>query len=85
MAATQQPSNPAGDGVDISVQRARGARFGRPVFTVLIVSLVLVVIAFAVAFMTNSTNPVAKNGGQVEQPSVVQQFHEPEPAPKQPG
>jgi hypothetical protein len=85
MAATQQSSNPAGDGVDISARRARGALFGRHVFVVLIVSLVLVVVAFAVAFMTNSTTPVSKSGGQVEQPSVVQQFHEPEPAPKQPG
>jgi hypothetical protein len=81
--STAQP----GDGVDISARRARGAFAGKHVLLILVASVALVVVAFLVAFATNSTTPVAQKAGnaKVEERAVVEKFNAPEPAPKQPG
>lgn len=77
---TAQP----GDGVDISARRARGAFPGKHVLLVLLASLALVVIAFAFAFVTNPTTPVADRPGsaQVTDPATASQFDAPTPAPQ---
>jgi hypothetical protein len=80
---TAQP----GDGVDITVRRARGAFPGKHVLLILVASLALVVVAFMVAFATNPTTPVSDGPGSahVTEPATAEQFSAPEPAPKQPG
>jgi hypothetical protein len=88
MASTrQEPSTQAGDGVDISARRARRAFPGRHVLLILAASMVLVIIAFLVSFATSPTAPGDQKAGnaKVTDPALVQQFREPEPAPKQPG
>ena len=89
MAATNQgpPTVQAGDGVDVSAPRARGAYPGRRILWILMASLAMVVIAFLVAFATNPTTPVDDKSGnsRTTQPAVAERFDTPAPAPKPPG
>jgi hypothetical protein len=77
----QRPLSPQpGDGETVGVRRARQGFLDRPILLVLIASLVLVVIAFAVAFKTNDDPQAAAQAG-VSAPAA-ESFSAPEPAPK---
>jgi hypothetical protein len=75
-----QVSTPApGDGEEISETRAKQGRRGRHVMMVLTVSLVLVVIAFIGAFLTNSRPSFGER--ETANASSAQLFNAPEPPP----
>jgi len=77
----QRPLAPQpGDGEFVGARKARGGFMDRPILLVLVVSLILVVIAFVVAFKTND-NPQAAAKAGVNTP-VAESFNAPEPAPK---
>jgi hypothetical protein len=81
----QRPLAPQpGDGEVIGERRARQGFKDRPILWVLLISLVLVVVAFAVAFKTNDNPQAAAEGGfaQTTEPAAAQAFDAPEPAAK---
>lgn len=81
----QRPLSPQpGDGEVVGARRARQGFLDRPILLVLIASLILVVIAFAVAFKTNDNPRAGAEDGfsRVNDPAAVQVFNAPEPAPK---
>jgi hypothetical protein len=75
-----------GDGVEISAPRARQAYPGRRIMWILLASLAAVVLAFAISFAINSTEPASDDTGDagVVSPADAQLFSAPEPAPRQP-
>lgn len=83
---TDQPQSvhQQGDGEVVSATRARQGFKMRPILYVLLASLFLVVVAFAVAFVTNDNQDAAQAGGysRTTDPATSEQFNTPEPAPK---
>ena len=81
----QGPTTPQqGDGEVVGVVRARQGFKDRPILWVLLVSLILVVLAFGIAFLTNDNQDVAADSGQsrTNDAAAAAQFDTPEPAPK---
>jgi len=81
----QRPLSPQpGDGEVLGARRARQGFLDRPILLVLVASLFLVVIAFAVAFKTNDSPQAAAEAGysRTNDPSAAAAFNTPEPAPK---
>ena len=81
----QRPVQPQpGDGEVVGVRRARQGFKDKPILWVLMISLVLVVAAFAVAFTTNNNQESAADRGfaRTNDASAAASFNAPEPAPK---
>ena len=81
----QRPVQPQpGDGEVVGVRRARQGFKDKPILWVLLISLVLVVAAFAVAFSTNNNQESAADRGmaRTDDAAAAATFNAPEPAPK---
>jgi hypothetical protein len=67
---------------DLDATHARQGRRGLHVFVILVVSLTLVVIAFAVIYATHAGGFAVRNGSKEAPPSAARTFNGPEPAPR---
>ncbi len=65
---------------DLNETQARQGRRGRHVLMILVISLALVTIAFAVIWLTHSDDLAGPGGQQIAPPSTAARFNAPEPA-----
>lgn len=77
------PAQP-GDGEHVGALRARGGFKDKPILWVLMISMVLVVMAFGVAFMSNWSREASLEQGsvRVNEPAAAALFNEPASAPR---
>ena len=68
---------------DLNATEARQGRRGRHVLLILVVSLALVVVAFAVIWMTHADDLANKNGNANADPAAAANFTAPEQMVKQ--
>jgi flagellar basal body-associated protein FliL len=66
---------------DLNETEARQGRRGRHVLMILVISLTLVIIAFAIIWLTHSDDLAGAGGQQSAPASAAAQFDAPEPAP----
>ena len=68
---------------DLNETQARQGRRGRHVLMILVISLALVIVAFAVIWLTHADDLAGTGGQQTAPPSAAAAFDAPEPAPIQ--
>ena len=81
----QETARQAGDGEVVGARRARQGFRDKPILWVLTISLVLVVLAFGIAFVTNNKSVSKTDDGfaaTTRNPAAASAFDAPEPAPK---
>jgi flagellar basal body-associated protein FliL len=68
---------------DLNATEARQGRRGMHVLWILVISLALVTVAFAVIWLSNAGPLSDKHGAKEAQPSAAATFNAPEPAARQ--